>query len=615
MDDLKPFAEPTEGKEAGALWHRRLDGTVRWRTEHWAADKQWRRNLALDRGLHWDEDHKAVDATSDSPRERITLNMVGSSVRDFIAFLLKHTPKFIVKPRRAMDVPSAKLQQSLVNYFWMEKKWKKQARRAVRDLVTLGTAVMRTGWVLELDAAASPDEHGRIEYHDAVRKDEPFVKRVNPSRFLVDRSAPEHDLESARWVAEVFRKPLSDVLANARYDPEVLKRIETGELKPTRVSKEDNEKDNDDSKFTAVVELLEGEEAAAVMVRLYEVWDKKYRRHYILLDGVNEPLVAENWPYEHLDGFPYVLAVYDEMNDEIYGMGLPWAMEDQQLELNRIRTAEFDHRRNFGKRRLAINRNAISETELAKLQRGVDGDVVVDGPDAIRPIEYPSLPPDNYKVEASIKEDIRVLIGADQLTQGGKLPGRTSATEINARAGYTGMKIEMRVDAVDEMLTEVTRQVLQHMKAYLDQPMAMRIQGPEGASWAEVNRSDIQADTDIEIETVSAERSDPTVERQQAIQVMDRILQSMPLLQQSGYMVNVPRLLEWVLGEKFEVREYSEFVVPAPQPQVVPGAAPGMGDGSQGLPQQMAPGQVAIQQQAARPESAAMGALMGNMGG
>lgn len=615
MDEFKPFAEPTEGREAGQLWHRRIEKTIRWRTDHWTADKQWKRNTALDRGLHWDEDHKQQEATSDQPRERITINVTGSSVRDFIAFLLKHTPKFIAKARRPMDVRSARLQQALVNYFWREKKWKKQARRAVRDLVTLGTTVMRTGWVLELDASATPDEHGRIEYHDAVRKDEPFVRRVNPAKFLVDPMAPEHDLESARWVAEIFRKPLSDVLANARYDPKVLEKIETGEYKPTRVSKtEDEGKDNDDKLFTATSDTLEGEESASVMVRLYEVWDKKYRRYYVLLDGVPEPLVAENWPYEHLDGFPYVLAVYDELNDELYGLGLPWAMEDQQLELNRIRTSEFEHRRNYGRRRLAINRNAIDETELAKLQRGDDGDVLVTGPDAISPIEYPQLPGDNYKVEATIKEDIRTLIGADQLTQGGNLPSRTSATEINARAGYTGMKIEMRVDAVDEMLTEVTRQVLQHMKAYLDQPMAIRIQGPEGAAWAEVSKNDIQADTDLEIETVSAERTDPTVERQQAIQVADRLMQAMPVLQQSGLMVNVPRLMEWLLGEKFEVKEYSEFVVPAPQPQMVPGA-PGMGDASSQLPVQIPPQQQAIQQAAARPESAAMGALMGNLGG
>src|SRR5262249_49436051 len=153
-------------------------------------------------------------------------------------------------------------------------------------------------------------------------------------------------------------------------------------------------------------------------------------------------LKADNWPYEHLDGFPYVLAVYDEMNDEIYGEGLPFAMEDQQLELNRIRTAEFDHRRNFGRPRLAGNRNAIDELELAQLQSGTDEDAVVNGPDAITPIPYPSIPPDNYQVENVIKEDIRTLIGADQLTQGGNLPSRTSATEINTRSGYTGMKVD-----------------------------------------------------------------------------------------------------------------------------------------------------------------------------
>jgi hypothetical protein len=613
MDEMKPFAEPIEGREAGKLWTRRIDAAVKWRLKHPYADSQWKRNVKLDRGLHWNEDHKAMEASSDDPRPRITVNLVASNVRDFIAFLLKNTPKFIAKPRRPEDVKSARVQQELVNYFWREKKWKKQARRAVRDLVTLGTSIMRTGWVLELDASAQPDEHGQLEYNDAVRKDEPLVRRVNPAKFLIDPMAPDHDLESARWVAEIFRKPLTDVLANQKYDPEVISKIEAGEYTPTKISREDKgdkDRDADDVKFMATYDDLSGEEAANTLVRIYEVWDKKFQRHYILLDGVKEPLVAENWPYPHLDGFPYVLATYDELNDEMYGLGLPWAMEDQQLELNRIRTAEFEHRRNFGQQRLALNRNAISETELAKLQTGSTDDVVVDGPDAIKPIEYPQLPPDNYQVEGIIKEDIRNLIGADQLTQGGNLPGRTSATEVNTRSGYTGMKIDMRVDAVDTLLTEVTSQVLKHMKAYMDQPTAIRIQGSMGNDWAMVNKEDIRADTDLEIITVSAERTDPTVERQQATNVLDKLLQAMPLLQQVGYTVNVPRVLEWVLGEKFEVREYNEFVVPL-NPSPVDPNAQGMNGAGVAAPPGIPPQQQAAQMNAARPESAVMGALLG----
>ena len=613
MDSITPFREPTAGKDAGELWHRRIEQTIQWRTKHWTADPQWKRNTALDRGLHWDEDHKSQEATSDNVRERITVNVTGSMVRDFLAFLFKHSPKAICKPRRPLDVESARLQQELVNYFWREKRWVKQARRSVRDMITLGTAIIRTGWVLELDEAAKPDAHGRIEYHDAVRKDEPFVRRVNPSCFLISHQAAEHDLESARWVAEVFRKPLSDVLANERYDQAVRRKIASGEYTPAKLTAAKEAGDSGEQEFTATSDTLEGERSAETLVRLFDLWDKKYRRRYVLLDGVPEPLISENWPYDHLDGFPFVMAVYDELNDEIYGLGLPFAMEDQQLELNRIRTAEFEHRRNFGRRRLQILRNALDETELAKLQSGSDADVVVNTIDAIKPIEYPTLPTDNYKVESTIKEDIRLLVGADQLTQGGNLPSRTSATEINTRANYTGMKIEMRVENVDAFLTEITRQVLQHMKAYLDVPQAIRIQGPLGAKWAEISRQDIQADTDLEIITVSAERTDQNVERQQATQVMDRLLQSMQLLQPAGYMVNVPRLLEWVLGEKFDVREYDQFVIQIPPQPAMP--QQGGGDvNMQGMPQ-IPPEQQAAQAAAVRPESAAMGALMGNLGG
>jgi hypothetical protein len=609
---VQPFAEPTEGAPAGRLWHKRLDKTIVWRQDHPFADKQWERNTALDRGYHWEEDRRGVSASSDNPRERITVNITGSYVRDFIAFLFKHTPEFLCRPRTKDGVVSARLQQELVNYWWKEKNWKKQAKRAVRDLVTLGTAVIRTGWVLEVDASATPDEHGDVEYHDAVKADEPLVRRISPARFLLDHTAPEHDLASARWCAEVFHKSLSDILVTEKYDEEVRRQIEIGRYRPKRIKKDDEkEKEQLNLPFSRD-EAMGDDHCASHICRLYEVWDKKYKRHYILLDGVEEPLLAENWPFPYLDGFPYVLAVYDELNDEIYGLGLPFAMEDQQLELNRIRTAEFQHRRDYGRARLQIQRNALDPAELAKLQAGHDGDVVVNVAGAISPIETPTLPADNYKVEEIIHGDVRNLIGADQLTSGANLPSRTSATEVNARSQYTGMKIEMRVEVVDEFLTEITRQVLQHMKAHMDVPQAVRIQGAEGQAWAMVGKTDIQADVDLEITTVSAERTNRDMQRQQAIQVMQHLLTNSQALQMQGHQVNVPRLLQWVLEEHFQVREYSEFVTPVDPMMAAAGG--GGGGGAPGSVPGIPPEQQAAQMGAVNPMSMAQGG-MGALGG
>lgn len=616
MSELQqPFAEPKDGADAGKLWHRRIEHSIKWREKKWNADAQWRQNLRLDRGIHWESGGKdgETEPSSDNPRERIQVNLVQSYVRDFLAFLFKNTPKFLCRPRRPEDVGSAKLQQELVNYFWKEKRWIKQARRAVRDLIVLGTCVMRTGWVLELDASVKPDEFGEVEYDDAVRQDEPIVKRVNPAKFLIDPAAPECDLDSARWVAEVFHKPLADVLVSVKYDPDVLLRIRTSELTPTLVDEAEESKHDG----SLAREVLEGEEAANRLVRIFDLWDKKYRRHYLLLDGVDEPLLAENWPYEHLDGFPYVLAVYDELNDEVYGLGLPAAMEDQQFELNRIRTAEFEHRRRFGKIRLQRQKGAIDPLNVAKLLSGEDCDIEVNQMDGLKAFEMPQLPTDNYKVEEIIKEDIRLLIGADQLTNGGSLPSRTSATEINARSGYTGMKIESRVQVVDDLLSDVTRQVLQHMKAYLTVPQAVRVQGPRGVLWSNINRDEIAAEVDLDIVTVSAERVDENMLRQQSLQLLETLLQQQQTLAAFGQQVNLPRLLQFVLEERFGEQAYEEFVIPIPPPPVAPEMAGGAGGDSAGAAQSVGipPQQQAAQQAAVRPESAALGGAMGSLSG
>jgi hypothetical protein len=616
---VRPFVEPQAGEKAGKLWHRRLRRTIAWRGEHRYADKQWERNVALDRGDHWDEDHKGQAASSDTPRERIVVNITGSTVRDFIAFLFKNTPEFLLKPRKREDVMPVRLLQEIVNYFWREKRWVRQARRSVQDLVKLGTGIVRVGWILELDESATPDEHGRVEYHEAVKVNEPFVRRVNPAKFLLDHTAPEQDLASARWAAEVFHRSLSDILVTERYDPAVRKKLEAGEIHPKLVSKKDDE--DEVSRVLGPMtddEELPGIECAEKLVRVFDVWDRKYMRHYLLLDGVDEPLVAENWPYPHIDGFPFVMAVFDEQNDEIYGLGLPWFMEDQQLELNRIRTGEYNHRRKFGQRRLGIQKNSMDPDELAKLQRGDDGDIFVNTSprEAIQAFDNPALPADNYKVEEIIKEDVRQLTGADALTSGGDLPSRTSATEINARGNYTGLKIQARSQVVDDFLTDITRQVIQHMKAYMDVPQAIRIQGPKGSTFAMVSREDIAADADLEITTVSAERPNREMQRQQAIQVMQHLTTNMQALQQAGVMVNFPRVMQWLLEEHFDVRQYDDFVTQGPPPMPPGEEGGGAGGGAEGgMPPGIPAAQQNAQMAAVQPGSSVMGGAMGAMMG
>lgn len=610
--------EPTEGEEAGKLWHQRIDASLKWRQRVYNGDKMWLRSLKLVSADHWMNDQRfSDDPTSDNPRDEITVNVIGSTVKDFMAFLFKYNPKFLLRARRKEAILAARLKQSLINYWWREKGWKHIVQKSVWDYLIFGHAIVKTGWVLELDAAKAPDKDGNIEWDDAVRVNEPTVRRVDPFHFIVDPEAPERNLETSRWCAESIHKPLRDVLVNTKYDKSVIAGLRTGKYTPACVPSQ--------TKMMRGTERLNDDEGlqADSLVRLFEVWDKKFHRYFVLLDGVDKPLFEGNWPYAdeagevYLDGFPYVFKVYDALPNDWYGQSLPFQLEDQQLELNRIRTLAFTHRR----------RNAVSVygatgqvgvDQLAKLQNAQDGEIVqnLPGPGSLWLIPSAPLPEDNYRVEQMIQGDINRLSGADQLTSGGSLPSRTSATEITARQDYTGRKIDMRVDAVDCLLADVTRQVLQHMEVNMEKAEVVRVEGPLGDTWEHLTPQDAKAEVDLEITTVSATREDETEDKQQAIQTFGQISQMAEMLTQQGYAVNWPKVFAWVMLKQ-DVKEADEFLIPvAPPPPPDPAAGGGVPTQPvSGAVPQMPPDQIALQQAAAPPQSGVMGAMNGALGG
>lgn len=608
--------EAKKGQESHKIWHARIESGLRWRRKHKYGDKQWEQNLRLVNFDHWSALASAsvdFDPTSDNPRDRITVNLTLSTVQDFVAFLLNHDPEFICKPRRQDAVDAAKVKGSLLNYWWKEAKMQRAVKRAVWDAVTIGHGIIKTGYTQEIDLARAEDEakDGQINYDEAIRLEQPYVRRVNPRNFIIDPDARDQDLETARWVAEIFFMTKQDVVANAAWDDTVRAKIRSGEFVPTAyeswLSDAFNQNERDEW-------ALEEPVKAASKVVLYEVWDKKFQMLRVYADNVLEPLYEGPWLYDYMDGFPFAKLDFLLINDQMYGVGLPKLMEDQQLELNRIRTSQFRHRRNFGKRIYQALKNGIDEDEKTKLTHGEDGTIVdVNVPDAVTAIDSPQLPPEIYHHEEIIKEDIRTLTGSDKLMEGSALPSRTSATEVRQRANLLGMKIEDRVAEVDNFVHTIAGQVLQHLEAQMTQSQVIMIEGVDGANWLTVTPEEVRKQTSIQLVSTVAERQDPTMRRQQLLSLWQITLGSLPALQGLGARININELFRMVV-ESFNDKEVMRVFGPPMQPPPAPPTAAGAGpDAAAGGP--VDPLAQNISAASAPPESAGMGAVLGMLSG
>lgn len=559
------YKETSTGEETYRIWHNRIDQTLAWRYNHWNGPRNWDRAYSLYKGDHWESDDMDVEIVkSDNRRDKITVNLTGSSIQNMVPFLMSSRAVFVCKPTKPGSVEGAKLQEAVLNFEYEQRGMQEQIEKAVLDCVIMGHGITANGFILEIDEAVKKME-GEIVYADYIKKESPYIRRVSPYMFLYDPTASEHNLATARWCAEIIYQPIKDILANSNYLKSTLESIKVGEYSITTKRGFINPDSSIDE-----TELNEEDELGV----LYQIFDKKYRKYYLFAAGVLEPLVEKDWPYPYLDGFPYQKVDFVPIPDCPFPMGLALAVEDQQLELNAVRSRMFSHSRRFDRKYQVLD--TVDETEADKLIEGADGTIVmVPVIGAVSPIADAPLSQDHQLIEAMIKQDFQSLTSQDALIQGGNLPSRTTAGEVNARGSLFRMKLDSRVASVDRFVLQNGIQTLQHIKYNFLTDKVIKIVGNSGEYWVEYTIEDIQDDVDVTMESIAAPKVDPILDRQQSIQIFQMILQAAPAIQQVAQAFDFIELFKWMFS-KLGDKEIGRFFKPSliPNAPLIEGATP-----------------------------------------
>src|SRR5262249_42393694 len=291
----------------------------------------------------------------------------------------------------------------------------------------------------------------------------------------------------------------------------------------------------------------------------------------------------EDWPYDYLDGFPYVLIPFLRAPGLLYPIGVARQLKDAQLQTNRIRTQQIQNVRSqknmYGYIKGALDKEDLQDfADLPALSA-----IATERPDAIYAIPNPPMNRDALILEQSIAADARQQTGADALFQGQALPDRTTAAEIGTRTNLVRLKADDKISNVERGVVDLARQVLQHLKAHRVQDDVIEIAGLLGSQWQAYTSEEIQAETDIEVSYFAAPKYDPAMERQQRLQVMQLSIQAIPALAQSGNpnTLNIVQLLAW-LFDSFDEKDIGRFFQPAlipPAPLAEQGESTGAGAG------------------------------------
>jgi len=578
--------ETKTGTETYGIWRNRIETTLNWLTSrYWNGHNEWKKAYQIFKGDHW-WDKDDIDQASDNVSDRITVNIAGSIVQNLVPFILSRNPEFRTKPRKPESNVSAMLQQEIVNYEFQQQEMIVDVERCIEDFIICGNAIMRTGFELEVDVPKNK-EAGEINYNDHVKSERPWIRRVSPFHFLFDPAAPDRTLKTARWCAEIFFNTKQDVLDNPRYNKKLISEIKAG-IQTLVCRPSLSYVQGGGVKGLSLMETTEKPNNSSDIVTLYEVWDKKFKKYYIFAENIEEPLLEKPWPYDYLNGFPYVMEKYINIPNEPYGVGVCYAVKDQQFELNRVRTSMFNHRRRFNRKYEVVANAANDEGELNKLADGEDGAIIlVKQANAIRPIPDAEQSDDTFKNEQIIKQDLQELTGSDALLRGGNLPSRTTAGEVSTRANIFRMKLETKVGAADRFILNIGKQILAHCKANYVTDRVTKIVGNEGEYWVRYSSQDIQDEVDVSMETVSAPKIDPQIERQQRLQVFQMATQLLPLIQAGAVQMNLNELIKWVL-ESFGQKDMGRFFPAAlvPNAPLVQQPTPVSQGNSNGLNQQ-----------------------------
>src|SRR5262245_12072775 len=541
-------SETGDPKLDGEIWLSRIAMTRQARLMRKNGERDWRRYYRWYEGEQWDDrGGQGSNVSSDNPRETATINKTGSIINSIVPFLINDEIKFLLKARRPEDDVSAEIQQALLNYEWRKRKMTNAMKTCARDMVIIGHCIAKPGYTVEVDESKKPKDDGVINYADYVKRDAPYVERVNPLNFIWDWAGKDRTLNTARWCAEVFFVPYADVIVNQDYNPEVIGMMYSGDYTPTTQTAWET--------MGVPPGWMKGMQSFALpednLVTLIEVWDKKFRNRMIFADGCPYPLLVSDWPYDYLDGFPYVMAKYIDVPNQPYGLGLPRWIEDQQVQLNRMATLEQDVARKSRPRYKASEQT--NPEEVVKFQNG--DDIVVGD---IQPIPPADLSQMFQVIQANIQRAIEEMTGADRLLQGGPLPSRTTAGEVGTRARLTGLKLDQHVTDFEEFVEECAIQILGHLKKFRTTADVIEVVGLEGAFWHEYTNEDIQAGVDVEVNYFAAPKVDPALENQHKKEILQLAISALPVLAQQGApeTFNLVEIFRWLLKDEKDIARF-----------------------------------------------------------
>lgn len=549
-------------------YRKHLQASRKWRKDE-GYDADWRRYIDLYKGKHYEQY---------SDEDRMLINISFSTINVIAPAVAVNYPKITVNAVRAENAPNAVVVEAVVNYWWRFREIRTEFRRAVKDLLIIGHAWVKTGYrfveeevISEADDPTDPVEGGESASTSVIVQDAPFAERVSPFDVFVDPDATSmHDI---KWIAQRIRRPISEVRADKRYSKIAREAVEV--MAVNRYSEDPSHRKVYDKDYG--------------YAEIWEFYDVRKKLMCVFTEAGDNFLIKPT-KMQYAFGHPFTMMRNYDVPDQFYPIGDLEQIEPLQRELNETRSQMMNHRKRFARKYLYKEAafDSMGRTALESDEDNVMVPVVSDEPLGAVVAPFPAVinPPEFYDQSNLISSDIDRITGLPEFMTGGLPEIRRTATEVSAIQDAANARTADKLAIVETSISEVARRLVILAQQFMTGEQVARLIGKDGEPvWVNFDRDYLEGDFDFEVVGGSTQPHNEAVRRQTALQIVDALA---PFA--GAGVVNMSELASYVMQYGFNIKNPEKFIqAPPPPPEMSPQAGPPQGMPPQGMPPQGLP--------------------------
>lgn len=448
----------------------------------------------------------------------VPINLVFAYVKTEIARLSFHDPWITVNAKRQEDLGAARIAEQVLNYTWRELNMKRQVKLALLDGLLTGHGWIKTGYTAEVGTVESrpsekrgpgrpkKEEEAVVDTNQNIKSETVFGYHIPYKNVVFDPTATWPAMDSARWVAIKWEKPLRAVKKSGIYK-------NTEMLRPVGEEAEKNpgagEKYRD-----------------ANLCRGWEIYDLDHMKILTVSQGCEYYLREIDYPEWLNAGYPLTEFSFNPIPDSVYALSDIAPHEPQIVELTKMMAIMMNHLKRWN-RQIFTKPGFMTDENKDNFKNANDGAIIEIQGDPNNDFFIPPYAPvqqDIYGIWNLAMDMWKNICGQGAMDRGaeGKAATRTLG-ELRMQLQGGRARSDEKLDMLEDSIADVARKMMSVMQKMYDIPKLARIVGTRnimkvlqarptaqqgnamqpqsstsefGISW---NKEDIHGDMDVDV--------------------------------------------------------------------------------------------------------------------